>query len=72
MLKHLKQQKCSKHFGTEWFARRDFKEGTSGLWEEPRNCFKHRSVKDLFNKGLSMLNCGSLQASQQLYKELIG
>lgn len=44
----------------------------SGLWKEPRNCFKHRSVKDLFNKGLSMLNCGSLQASQQLYKELIG
>lgn len=56
----------------KWFARIDFKEGASGLWKEPGNCPKHRSVKDLFNEGLSMLNCGSLQASQQLYEELIG
>jgi len=39
----------------KWFARRDFQEGVSGFWKEPWDCFKYRSVKHLFNKGLSML-----------------
>lgn len=39
----------------KWFARRDFEEGASDLWKELENCFKDRSMRDLFNRGLNML-----------------
>lgn len=52
------------------FARRDFEEGASGLWKEPGNF--HRSVKDLFNKSLSMLEvclpAGQSAAVQRAYR----
>lgn len=59
----------------KWFSRGGFEEGASGLWKEPGNCFKHRSVKDLFNKGLSMIElwlpAGQSAAVQRAYKMIV-